>query len=372
MADKIQAVFNLRAKSHVHRSEPCYIAHRMKHLTSTFLLLLLMFIVATTLRTLIKAGTFKRLSPHSDYSEKMLPGALGAEDIVVDRQHQLAYISSCDRRNAAEPNIGAIMYLDLSSKNMALRNTNTNWAPTDFRPHGISLYINKADGSRRLFVVNHSDAGPAVEIFEVRQDSLFHVETIRGDFLKSPNDLVATGPCQFYFTNDHDAATTVSHWKDFLLIGTGEIGYFDGSTGLILEKGLRYPNGITLSPNQKELFVALTTDGSIAAYALNPWNFKYKTRLNTGVDNLDVAPDGRLWAAAHPKMLAFLHHARNPAERSPSQVLSVSADAAQQYTIVKEHYLNNGNPLSGSSVAVFYDGVVLVGSVFENGILILE
>ncbi len=355
----------------------------MKRLIYALIAILILVVIALTLRTLIKAGTFKELQYHSDFTGQMIRGAVGAEDIVVDRHRNKAYISSCDRRKAKEglPNTGAIFLLDLSSKNPTPQKMATDWSPEDFRPHGISVYDDATDSTRWLFAVNHPDGGPSVEIFEMRNDSLFHAETITGDFLKSPNDVVAVGKHAFYFTNDHGAGASISKWKDFLLIGTGEIGHYDGTSGQVLETGLRYPNGINTSPDGKELFVALTTDGSIAVYQISPWKFKYKTHLGTGVDNLDFDENGILWTAAHPKMLAFLGHAKDPAKRSPSQVLTISPDENGHYTIVEERYLNDGNPISGSSVAVLIPGSgeesgpgerILVGSVFDDGILVLE
>lgn len=346
----------------------------MKRLIFSLLLLLILLIVALALQTLIKAGTFKNLQPHSAYHEQLIKGAIGAEDIVIDRNKRVAYISACDRRKAkaGELNTGFIYRMDLSSQSPEPAAMPSDWFAPDFRPHGISRYFDVQDSTDWLFAINHPDAGPCVEIFEIRNDSLFHAETISGDFIKSPNDLVAVGKRQFYFTNDHGTDASVSQWKDFLVIGTGEIVYYDGEKGQILEGGLRYPNGIANSPIGEELFVALTTDGSIAVYDRSPWQFKYKIKMGTGVDNLDFDADGQLWTAAHPKMLAFLAHAKDPAKRSPSQVFSIHADTNGIYNKVEEIYLNDGTPLSGSSIATFYEGKIFIGSVFEDGILLLE
>jgi hypothetical protein len=35
-------------------------------------------------------------------------------------------------------------------------------------------------------------------------------------------------------------------------------------------------------------------------------------------------------------------------------------------------YLNDGNPLSGSSVAAPYKGKIYVGGVFDDGVLVLK
>ena len=83
-----------------------------------------------------------------------------------------------------------------------------------------------------------------------------------------------------------------------------------------------------------------------------------------------AAGEGNLWAGAHPKMLAFLGHAQSPAKRSPSQVLRIGLGDPNA-PIVETRYLNLGDPLSGSSVAVFYKGMILVGGVFDDGILLL-
>ena len=41
-----------------------------------------------------------------------------------------------------------------------------------------------------------------------------------------------------------------------------------------------------------------------------------------------------------------------------------------QQAIVNQVYLNDGNPLSGSSVAAPYKGKIYVGGVFDDGVLV--
>ena len=70
--------------------------------------------------------------------------------------------------------------------------------------------------------------------------------------------------------------------------------------------------------------------------------------------------------AAHPKMLDFLAHAKDPSHRSPSQVLRARLDVASARLVIDELALDEGSTISGSSVALpLPSGRVVVGSVFE-------
>jgi arylesterase/paraoxonase len=330
-------------------------------------------LVLTALRTLYLSGTFISLSPVNTGKEQQIKGMPGAEDIAIDPASGLALVSSDDRRKtrAGTPVRGAIYQVDFQTKPAKIRNLSEASAPADFHPHGISLFTDPSDRSKWLFVVNHPKAGPRIELFRYQGDTaLVHVETIQDEAIKSPNDLVADSRRSFYFTNDHDVEGGVSSWKDFLVIGTGQVGYWDGEKAEILAKGIRYANGINLSPDGKRLYVAACTDRSILVFQRSPFQQIQRIKCGTAVDNLEWDEEGNLWAGAHPKMLAFLGHAQNPDKRSPSQVLRIDLGDPNA-PIVETRYLNLGDPLSGSSVAVFYKGMILVGGVFDDGILLL-
>jgi arylesterase/paraoxonase len=88
---------------------------------------------------------------------------------------------------------------------------------------------------------------------------------------------------------------------------------------------------------------------------------KGRIEIGSGVDNIDVDADGRLWVAAHPKLLTFVRHASDPAVFSPSQVFRIDPASRR----VEEVYLDLGSGISGSSVAAFRDGRMLIGTVFD-------
>jgi len=79
--------------------------------------------------------------------------------------------------------------------------------------------------------------------------------------------------------------------------------------------------------------------------------------------------EGDLWIGCHPKLLTFVKYSKDPNALSPSQVIKVETQASGQYEI-KKIYLNNGQPLSGSSVAAVFEDRLLIGSVFDEQFLL--
>lgn len=87
--------------------------------------------------------------------------------------------------------------------------------------HAIEAWIDPKDSDKLTFFLNNHGvpvsasgevqdphvvgADSTVEIFETRlgSDTWKHVKTVRHPLLRTPNNLVATGPRSFYATNDH-------------------------------------------------------------------------------------------------------------------------------------------------------------------------
>ena len=164
-------------------------------------------VAAGTLWLLGRGGAFKRIEPHFAGSCEALSLEGSGEDIVVDRERGIAYLSLLDRKSVVQGKDvqGTVARVDLNSRPFAAV-TALVTQPAAFRPHGMSLYIG-ADGSRRLFVINHGQKRgvdpEAVELFDETAPGEFsHSETVAGPELRSPNDVAAVGPRQFYVAND--------------------------------------------------------------------------------------------------------------------------------------------------------------------------
>ncbi|MGB4960633.1 MAG: SMP-30/gluconolactonase/LRE family protein [Saprospiraceae bacterium] len=338
------------------------------------LIIVLIIVILMVLRTLWYAGAFKKITSQSTHDGQLITGMIGAEDITIDRSSGLALVSSCDRRAITNgKNIkGAIYSLDFMADPPTYKNLTSSFDLPDFRPHGLSLYIDPADSTKWVFVVNHKISGHSIEIFQYLDTLLIHKESVVDPLIKRPNDVVGVGKRSFYFTNDHDSdGGSISSIKDFLVMGSGSVGYFDGKSMTILDDGIRYANGITTSLDGKKLYVAACTDGSINVYNMVPFKKTGNIQCSTGVDNLEWDTEGNLWVGAHPKLLKFLKHAKNAHSRSPSQVLKINVSNPDDPQI-SEIYINDGDPISGSSSAAVFGGRLLIGSVFDDGVLLVK
>ena len=330
--------------------------------------ILLTGITILVLKTIRDAGEFATLTPHADSKCTRVQNVPGPEDIAIDHSTGTAFISSFNRRAFMKGNLiqGAIFAYNLEGE-PALRNL-TAELKIGFYPHGISFYT-APDGKKYLFVINHQKSKNSVELFEFRNNALVHLETVGGELMISPNDVTAVGPRQFYFTNDHGSKSDFGKSiEDYLQLSRSNVAFFDGKKIRVVADGFAYANGIWAADDGKHLYVAATTGKKFYIYERSTdgsLGFVSEIYLGTGGDNIDIDSGGIIRVAGHPKMLTFLKHAKNEANKAPSQILQIVKDEKGGYAF-KEIYLNLGDEISAASVASGYKKRLLVGSVFED------
>ncbi len=329
------------------------------------------------LRTVWLSGAFKTIANKFSGTVMAVEGLPGVEDIAIDQTTGIAFLSSDDRwakmlRNQTVN--GAIYTLDLNDSVPNPVLAKTNFLKNDFHPHGISFYLSP-DGKKMLFVVNHGANGNFIEIFEYRNDSLQHLESISDSLIVSPNDVVGVGERSFYFTNDHnEKPSRVRGFKDLLMIGTGNVGYYDGTQVTITSaQDILYANGINVSLDGNHLYAAATSDRKILVYQRDTSSgalmLNSEIETGTGVDNIDVDAEGNLWVGCHPQLLKFLSHAKDEVALSPSEIIKLTPAGDGKF-MQQSIYMNDGSELSASSVGVVYKNILLIGPVFQRHMLI--
>ena len=334
---------------------------------------------------LARANVYTELDYHSDLACEPVLGAPGSEDLQIDHATGYAFLSSSDRRAlfaalaAGGPTTdGAIYGYDLRTGELRAI---TPDAPEGFQPHGVSLY---RDGDLlKLFAISHPALGVhTFEIFDVTFETpdgfplLRHWETITlsPDVMISPNDLVAVGPRQFYFSNDHGSETDLGRMmEDYLQLPRASVGYFDGQGGRLVATGLTYANGINVSGDGEMIYVAQVSGDGVRFYdrdiASGDLTLAGNIFLHTGLDNIDIAADGSLWIGSHPKPLKLVAHFSDPEAHSPSQVLKLTIDPSGVGGAADEVHLSDGTDIDGSSVAAEWNGDVLIGAIMEDQFL---
>lgn len=296
----------------------------------------------------------------------------GPEDVTIDPDLNLAFISADDRRatQRGAPVQGGVYAMSLDEAATVRRVGGDGFGP--FHPHGFSLWKG-ADGVRRLFVINHRTATDStLELFDVGADgSLTHARTIPFPAGSSPNDVVGVGPEAFYASNDHGAAAGLLRTLEtYLALPFANVVYFDGARWTTVAKGLRFANGINRSPDGRDIYVSELYSRRVDVYRRDASNGAL-TRIRSwpvdfGADNIEVARDGGLWVAGHDNVFAFLAHARDAKKVSPSRVIRLNAETGDYATL----FSDRTGVLNASSVGAVWDRTLIVGSVFDSHVMV--
>jgi arylesterase/paraoxonase len=339
-----------------------------------YVVVIVVFVVGGfVLQLLYAAGQFKTLEPHFAGRCTPVAGLLGPEDLTIHPRTGIAYIAAADCRSVfgGGPGRGAIYAYDLKAASPRLLNL-TPGADEDFRPHGLSLWVGD-DGLDVLYVINHAGDRHTIEVYDFVSTKLVHRETLSDPLLMTPNDLVAVGRDRLYVTNDHaNAAGLARTLEDYPRRSISTVVYYEGERFTVAASGIRYPNGINVSPDGRTLYVASTTGGDVFLFRIDPDSGRLEARgsieIGSGVDNVEVDEAGDLWIGAHPKLLTFVQHAGDASRLAPSHIVRVGAPDSDAL-LVEEVFLSVGDDLSGSSVGAVWGNRLLIGAVFDDHIL---
>jgi len=85
-------------------------------------------------------------------------------------------------------------------------------------------------------------------------------------------------------------------------------------------------------------------------------------------DNITLDQDGSLWAASHANLMALGSHIGDASVLSPVQAFQIDRDTGTPKLI----YEDDGSQLSGASVIVPTQEKLLLGAIFEDGILVCD
>lgn len=330
-------------------------------------------------RIMNAAGAFDDVTPRFAGKCEIVTGVVGGEDMELDRATGNLFISSQDRRPYPQADEtmkpGGVYLAKFDDPSVAPRLLTSSLPP--FHPHGISLYAD-AMGRKTLAVVNHPTLKTSeVMLFDVVEDltadgvtevSLALRRTVKDPLMHALNDVTLISHEAFYATNDHGSETELGvQLETWLLLPRANVVHYDGTAAKIAASGFNYANGINRNADASEIYVAEATGRTLQTFRRDADTGMlahiHTLFLGVGPDNLDVDSDGAIWIGAHPRLLEFLGHAEDETKHSPSAVLKVTP--AGDDTTFETIYVNMGEQLSGSSVAVAHNGRLVIGPVFD-------
>ena len=298
----------------------------------------------------------------------------GAEDITINKIDSFAIISSTARKRfpKTEQETGGLYFLDLKNKNYNPIHLTENFK-RPFAPHGISIF--KKDSVSIIAAINHTTEGEFIELFELIGTKLTHKETLKHELIYSPNDIVLLDENRFYFTNDHKYKDGIKRLaEDYLGLSMSNVIFFDGNNFVEVANKIVYANGINIDLKRDLVFVASVRGFLVKVYQKNEnhsLTFIENIYCNTGVDNIEFDSENNLWIGAHPSLLHFNFYANGNKEISPSEIIKINYIEKGNYSI-EQVYIEEGNIMSGSTVAAPFGNIILTGNVMDEHFLILE
>ena len=300
----------------------------------------------------------------------------GVEDMQISYEDNFILLSSDDRagRRDGKPKQGHLYFIDLTDEKFQPVQLTTDFKKPFF-PHGISM-IRTGEQTYKVYVISHmSETDHSIEVFNLYNDSLVHVETLKDPAMISPNDIVALDGERFYFTNDHANPEGFGKLvEDYLGRAISTVYYFDGKKYRKVADGIAYANGINYDAARRLLFVASPRGFLVKVYEVKEngdLNFVENIDCGTGVDNIEFAPDGKIWIGCHPSLLVFGEYAKGNTPISPSEIITIDYKGKGDYKI-EMVFLDDGNHMSAATVAPVYNDLIFVGNVMDDEFLILR
>jgi hypothetical protein len=292
----------------------------------------------------------------------------GPEDMVLDTFISASprLLVSCTQRRDL-PAYGEIGEIDLKTEvYKVLPRTNE---PTGFvfRPHGFDLVKNNKN-ELLLYCISHNNdlKQHSILVYKVFVDHLECIEKMDNELLVSPNDVTADCFGNVFVTND--AGKRGSFMEPLLKLKHSNVISYNASEKKwkIIATGFSYANGIATKNCTDPLL--LSTSRGDRLYSLKNSDGKYNVEQIVklkGLDNITYLNDNEILITAHLHELAFLKHAKDSKNNSPSVVYRVNIKTGQADAI----YANDGSEISGGSTALFYNGKLYISQIFEPFIL---
>ena len=298
----------------------------------------------------------------------------GVEDLALARADSLLILSVDDRAARRDGKIGLVgLYLidlRITPFEPVLLTANLDFP---FFPHGISIF--QLDSAKYgLMAINHVEGKHSVEHFILEGKNLTHQKTITDSNFISPNDLVMVGPDQFYYSNDHGYTDGIGVFaENYIGFKASNIGYFDGQSATIKVGRIGYANGVQFDKSKQLLYVASVRAFQVKVYHVDEaWDLVLAEdiEVGTGVDNIELDPNGDLWIGAHPNLLQFASYAAGKKPIAPSEVIQISYQP--ENAIISAIYTDPGSQVSGTSVALPFGPYLFIGNVMDTKMLVLK
>ncbi|KAF4998440.1 hypothetical protein FGRMN_3176 [Fusarium graminum] len=353
-------------------------------------------------------GRIVKVNNIGKYEIKFADRIRNCEDILLIEEHHLA-ILACDagreRYNTVMgvfvgnvTNNGELWAYDYEKANEPDAQSHKKISVTGFSDagdfHTLGMAFDRETSN--LFVTNHAQAGPRIELFNLDIVSLTanFIQTIQHPLIHGPNSIALITGHEFYVTNDHyiikNQSMLLSNLETYLGTPTGTVVHVSLKDSEIHAKVVArvpFANGIEIMNSST---IAVASSSRAAVYLFNTpdaTTLKYssKIRLPFLPDNLSGS-DGKLMIAGHGHMpaLAKFTHARHICndpfefERADAAAKEL-CDKVEAISWVSEWsekeglkhlYVDTEYPSSSTVIKDVGRGVGIISGLYAKGVLV--
>lgn len=329
------------------------------------------------IRAMTRMGEFSSLRSRFDGKCEIKHSEIaGIEDLKIfsNGKDSLIALSSYDRLAARKNNNieGAIYVFDINSVGNASALSKLQ-TPNGFAPVGIDVFDNKVLGA-----INNKN-GSEIAVFESAANGFNYKNSIKIENASRLNDLAFRDEKSFYVSNESDYkhgsfANFIANFLD--LDKSGSIYYYDGQKSRKVADGLSYANSIAISKDKKYLVASATLGREIRFYSIEHdagLKLLQTVFVGTGIDNLSIDDEGRIFAGAHPRLFTLAKRMWGFADNSPSQVIVIEPRPDFSSGNIDQVYLNDDKAGFGTiSVAAKNGNGLYMGSIFDKGLMVCD
>lgn len=224
-----------------------------------------------------------------------------------------------------------------------------------FYPHGLAI----DRSGQRLAFVNRPEQGRAEVIWGALYPTGFEAEG-RWDAPDAcrANDLMFRG-AELLVTRDR-ASCGVSFSDLMPGAASGSLVAVDAGGAREIETGLAFANGLELA--QGRVIVAETRGDRLVEAGTGE-----AIELPGGPDNLTPGPLGSVLAALHTDLFDYWLFTLGYADDAPSRIVSISPRTGGIEVLYDDPL---GKQISGASVALQVQGVLIAGAAYDRGLLV--
>ncbi|MEO1135151.1 MAG: hypothetical protein AAFW68_00910 [Pseudomonadota bacterium] len=305
----------------------------------------------------------------------------GAEDLALDEERGRLFVSAYDRRaveNAArkrrntlpQGGVYAVPLASLFDPQQEQISVASLASPDNFtgglRPHGISfddvnhelVFINRTyirDGGKWVMVPQLQRIGANGEMF-VGEPVAAHC---------AANDVAAI---------DGGVVTSFTHASCGFGAGVENIfrlkrSGVSGENGAVFDKAA-FANGVAITPGG-DIVMAATRERALLFLEKMGEGLHEALRIEIpgGPDNLSLATDGGVVAAAHPSMMKLMFNRKFGIGKAPSRIVKADPDTGAVEILFDDP---RAELFSAATVAVETPGGLVAGSVTDEGLLVCQ